>query len=61
MCGLGPYAEDHSCRAVHRATAECFRGLRHLATAEHGLCRRQGHGAAESPSRPGATDAADNR
>ena len=36
MCGLGPYAEDHSCRAVHRATAACFRGLRHLAASEHG-------------------------
>ena len=36
MGGLGPYAEDRSCTAVHRATAECFRGLQHLAASEHG-------------------------
>ena len=36
MDGLGPHMEENSCKSVHRAAAECFRGLQHLATAEHG-------------------------
>ena len=36
MDGLGLHMEDNRCRSVHRAAAECFRGLQHLATAEHG-------------------------